>query len=90
MSALSQQRLLVVTGKGGVGKTTVAAALALASARKGLKTLVVEVNTKERITALLGRPEVGPTIGSLEENRRIPPRCAGIPRMARKWSQWSA
>jgi anion-transporting ArsA/GET3 family ATPase len=68
MSALSQQRLLVVTGKGGVGKTTVAAALALASARKGLKTLVVEVNTKERITALLGRPEVGPNIGSLEEN----------------------
>jgi len=68
MSALSQQRLLVVTGKGGVGKTTVAAALALASARRGLKTLVAEVNTKERVTHLLGRPEVGPTIGSLEEN----------------------
>jgi anion-transporting ArsA/GET3 family ATPase len=68
MSALHQQRLLVVTGKGGVGKTTVAAALALASARRGLKTLVVEVNTKERISALLGRAEVGPTIASLDEN----------------------
>jgi anion-transporting ArsA/GET3 family ATPase len=68
MSALAHQRLLVVTGKGGVGKSTLAAALALASARAGKKTLVCEVNTKERITALLGRPEVGPEIGSLEEN----------------------
>jgi anion-transporting ArsA/GET3 family ATPase len=65
---LSQQRLLIVTGKGGVGKTTLSAALALASARSGKKTLVCEVNTKERITALLGRPEVGPQIGSLEEH----------------------
>jgi anion-transporting ArsA/GET3 family ATPase len=68
MSALSQQRLLFVTGKGGVGKTTVAAALALGSARRGLRTLVCEVNTKERIAPLLGKPEVGPELGSLEEN----------------------
>jgi anion-transporting ArsA/GET3 family ATPase len=68
MPALAHQRLLIVTGKGGVGKTTLAAALALGSARRGLKTLVCEVNTKERITHLLGRPEVGPEIGSLDEN----------------------
>src|SRR5262245_17396985 len=68
MSALAHQRLLIVTGKGGVGKTTLAAALALGSARRGLKTLVCEVNTKERITHLLGRPEVGPEIGSLDGN----------------------
>lgn len=66
--ALSHQRLLIVTGKGGVGKTTLSAALALGSAQRGLKTLVCEVNTKERVTTLLGRPEVGPEIGSLEEN----------------------
>lgn len=68
MSALAHQRLLIVTGKGGVGKTTLAAALAVASARRGLRTLVCEINAKERVTHLLGRPEVGAEIGSLEEN----------------------
>ena len=68
IEALSDKRLLIVTGKGGVGKTTVAAALALESARRGLRTLVCEVNTRERIAPLLGRPEVGAELTSLEEN----------------------
>lgn len=66
--ALADKRLLIVTGKGGVGKTTIAAALALDSARSGKRTLVCEVNTKERITQLLGKPEAGPEVTSLEEN----------------------
>lgn len=66
--ALTDKRLLIVTGKGGVGKTTIAAALALESARSGKRTLVCEVNTKERITQLLGKPEAGPEVTSLEEN----------------------
>lgn len=66
--ALADKRLLIVTGKGGVGKTTIAAALALDSARSGKRTLVCEVNTKERIAQLLGKPEVGPDVTSLEEN----------------------
>jgi anion-transporting ArsA/GET3 family ATPase len=65
---LSDKRLLVVTGKGGVGKTTIAAALAVQSAREGLRTLVCEVNTKERISLLLGKPEVGPEVTALDEN----------------------
>jgi cellulose biosynthesis protein BcsQ len=65
---LATRRLLIVTGKGGVGKTTVAAALALTSAREGARTLVCEVNTKERITSLLGKPEVGAEVTSIEEN----------------------
>lgn len=67
-AALADKRLLIVTGKGGVGKTTVSAALALDSARSGKRTLVCEVNTKERITQLLGKPEAGPEVTSLEEN----------------------
>lgn len=67
-AALTSQRLIIVTGKGGVGKTTVAAALALDFAHAGLRTLVCEVNAKERIAPLLGRPEVGPHVTSVEEN----------------------
>lgn len=68
MAALSDQRLIVVSGKGGVGKSTVAAALALCFSKRGLRTLICEVNTKERASVLLGHPEVGPEIKWLEEN----------------------
>ncbi len=68
LDELSDKRLLVVTGKGGVGKSTLAAALAVQSAREGLRTLVCEVNAKERISQLLGRPEVGAEVTALDEN----------------------
>lgn len=61
-------RLLVVTGKGGVGKSSISAALALASARRDKRTLIAEVNTKERATQLLGKPEVGAEVSIVEEN----------------------
>ena len=40
--------LIVVTGKGGVGKSTVAAALGLAAARRGRRTIVAEVAAPRR------------------------------------------
>ncbi|MEM9033580.1 MAG: ArsA family ATPase [Actinomycetota bacterium] len=43
---LLDRRLLFVTGKGGVGKTTIAAALGLLAAREGKRTLVCEVDAK--------------------------------------------
>jgi anion-transporting ArsA/GET3 family ATPase len=43
---LLRRRLLFVTGKGGVGKTTVAAALGLLASQQGLRTLVCEVEPK--------------------------------------------
>jgi anion-transporting ArsA/GET3 family ATPase len=53
-------RLLVVAGKGGVGKTTVTAALAFTAARAGLRVLVVEVEGKSGLAGLLGgRGELG-------------------------------
>lgn len=47
-------RLHVVTGKGGTGKTTVAAALALGLARGGRRTLLIEVEGRQGIAGLFG------------------------------------
>src|SRR6201994_3781601 len=49
-------RLHVVTGKGGTGKTTVAAALALALARGGRKVLLIEVEGRQGIAQLFDCP----------------------------------
>jgi anion-transporting ArsA/GET3 family ATPase len=46
---LFEHRLLFVTGKGGVGKTTTAAALGLAAANAGLRTIVCELDAGERL-----------------------------------------
>jgi anion-transporting ArsA/GET3 family ATPase len=65
---LLQRRLLVVTGKGGVGKSTVAAALALQLARSGRRTLLCEVNAGDRLAPLLGHAPVGPSLVEVEPN----------------------
>ncbi|HYI36624.1 MAG TPA: ArsA family ATPase [Thermoleophilaceae bacterium] len=53
------KRLVFVTGKGGVGKTTVAAAIGLAGADSGRRTIIAEVAEQERITGLFGQPAAG-------------------------------
>jgi anion-transporting ArsA/GET3 family ATPase len=68
MAGLLDKRLWIVSGKGGVGKSTIAAALALRSARAGRRTLVCEVNTQERVSRLLGHQPVGPQVTKLEDN----------------------
>lgn len=50
----SASRLVIVAGKGGVGKTTVTAVLARAAARVGLRVLVVDVEGRAGLPALLG------------------------------------
>jgi anion-transporting ArsA/GET3 family ATPase len=52
--------VLYVTGKGGVGKTTVAAALGLAAAREGRRTIVCEVAEQDRMSRAFARHGVRP------------------------------
>jgi len=59
--SLLERRLVIVTGKGGTGKTTVSAALAVAAARAGKRVLVAEMAADEQIHRLLapGSPPAG-------------------------------
>jgi anion-transporting ArsA/GET3 family ATPase len=68
MSGLLDRRLLLVTGKGGVGKSTVAASLALRLAAAGMRTLLCEVNADRRLARMLGHPEVGADVTAVEPN----------------------
>lgn len=57
---LGDGRLLIIAGKGGVGRSTVTAALALAAAERGRRTLVVELAGRSDVARLLGaRPRPG-------------------------------
>jgi anion-transporting ArsA/GET3 family ATPase len=54
MRELLTKPLLVVTGKGGVGKSTVAAALGMAAAARGRRTIVAEVAARDDVSRALG------------------------------------
>src|SRR2546423_15611547 len=59
MADILDKRLVFVTGKGGVGKTTVAAALGLVATRAGKRTIVCEVAQQERMSRAFRREGVG-------------------------------
>jgi arsenite/tail-anchored protein-transporting ATPase len=52
---LTDAHVVIVAGKGGVGKTTVTAVLARAAADQGLRVLVVELDGKPALSKLAGR-----------------------------------
>jgi len=54
VQALADKRLVFVTGKGGVGKSTVALALGIAAARRGLRTVVAELSGQARAAETFG------------------------------------
>ncbi|XXY16992.1 ArsA family ATPase [Sorangium sp. So ce216] len=64
---LERRRFLFVTGKGGVGKTTISGALALAFAARGKRVLVAMCNTKERLSAILGTKPIGQEVTQVAE-----------------------
>jgi anion-transporting ArsA/GET3 family ATPase len=59
MKGLLEKRVIFVTGKGGVGKSTVSAALGVAAAREGKRAIICEVAQQERISSLFERKGVG-------------------------------
>ncbi|MGH2795638.1 MAG: ArsA-related P-loop ATPase, partial [Actinomycetota bacterium] len=71
-ASLTDSRLAIVSGKGGVGKTTVAAALAVAAANAGKRVLLVEVEQREAIAPLFGERAIG------YEERRLAPNITGL------------
>src|SRR5947207_12131030 len=69
MPALLEHRLIVVTGKGGAGKTTMASALGLLAAARGVHTIIAEVGRQDRLPALFGLDGARPGVEtSLQEN----------------------
>lgn len=72
LDELFAPKILVVSGKGGVGKTTVAASLAVLAARSGRTSCVAEVDGPGALARLFAAPELG------YEARQIAPKVWGI------------
>ena len=56
------------TGKGGVGKTTVAAAFAQSCARMGKRTLLMQINAKDKVGAMFGVDRIGDEITQISDD----------------------
>jgi anion-transporting ArsA/GET3 family ATPase len=68
MSAFFDTRFIINTGKGGVGKTTVSAAMACAYAAMGKRVLLMQLNATDRVGRLFGVQSIGPEIASVAPN----------------------
>ncbi|MGB9183150.1 MAG: ArsA-related P-loop ATPase [Solirubrobacteraceae bacterium] len=69
MPGLLERRLIFVTGKGGVGKSTVATALGVLAARHGKRTIVAELASQGRIRAAFASQ--GETFEEVELSERL-------------------
>jgi anion-transporting ArsA/GET3 family ATPase len=65
---LLDKRLVIVTGKGGVGKTTVAVALGMRAAAAGKRTIVCEVAAQENASRIFDHTAVGFHEVEMDEN----------------------
>jgi anion-transporting ArsA/GET3 family ATPase len=73
---LDSRRILVCVGTGGVGKTTVSAALALEAARRGRRALVLTIDPARRLADALGLASLG---GEPKEIARAQLAGLGVP-----------
>lgn len=59
LEEIFHRKLLIVSGKGGVGKTTVALTLGQLAAKQGKKTLIAEINSAEKISQIFQIKPIG-------------------------------
>jgi energy-coupling factor transporter ATP-binding protein EcfA2 len=64
---LFDRRFVIFTGKGGVGKTTLASAFALSCAMRGERTLLMELNVKDKVSSMFGSDQIGSEIVEIED-----------------------
>src|SRR5215472_17631983 len=72
---IRKNSIIVMLGTGGVGKTTIAAALGLAAAQKGLKTALITVDPARRLREALGLQRLSAQPARLDQRRL---RAAGL------------
>ena len=65
---LLEKKLILILGKGGVGRSTIAAAIANAVAARGRRTLLFQANGQDRISSLFDVPTIGTAIEPLRPN----------------------
>ncbi len=75
---LDEEKLIVLTGPGGVGKTTLSAALGIAAARRGRRALVLTVDPARRLAQALGLSE-----REARSGRPTEVKVSGIPKGGR-------
>jgi anion-transporting ArsA/GET3 family ATPase len=66
--SLYDQRFVLFSGKGGVGKTVISSAYALSCARRGERTLLIELNVQDKVSSFFGSSNVGSEIVEVEDN----------------------
>lgn len=71
MKPLLDHEFLFVAGKGGVGRTTTSAALALAAVRQGKRVLLAMCNAKERLSHLLEVEAIGHQVREIESGLSV-------------------
>src|SRR5690348_9898549 len=71
LDALLRRRVVFVAGKGGTGRTTVSAALALAAVRGGKRVLAVDVEAKGDLSAALGTQQAEFTPHVVQHNLSV-------------------
>jgi anion-transporting ArsA/GET3 family ATPase len=80
-AAWLERELLVTVGTGGVGKTTLAAALGLAAARRGKRTLVITIDPARRLADALGLDRLDHEPSELPEALRARAGLSGTGRL---------
>jgi anion-transporting ArsA/GET3 family ATPase len=82
-AAIADRRLIVCCGSGGVGKTTVSAALALGLAARGARTAVVTIDPARRLASALAMEDLS------DEARQVPPERAARAGLVMRGELWA-